>query len=125
MIDSFYPVSLSFDKFEKECFSVSYVIIFLSYSTYINKIRVFIMYTDIRNYKPQLARGHIFHYGSFSSTQTSETLSVNNFHLVFTYIITGDTNLILVENNYHLSTILLSCRLSCVLLSYESFIITY
>ena len=83
------------------------------------------MYTDIRNYKPQLARAHIFHYGSCSLTQTSETLSVNNFHLVFTYIITGDTNLILVENNYDLSTILLSCRLSCVLLSYESFIITY
>ena len=125
MIDSLYPVSLSFDKFEKESFSVSYVIIFLSYSTYINKVRVFIMYTDIGNYKPQLARAHIFHYGSFSTTQTSETLSVNNFHLVFTHIITGDTNLILIESNYDLSTIPLSCRLSCVLLSNESCIITY
>ena len=97
-----------------------------SYSTYINKVRVFIMYTDICNYKPQLARAHIFHYGSFSTTQTSETLSVNNFDLVFTYITTGDTNLILVENNYDLSIILLSCRLSCVfLLSNESCIITY
>ena len=75
------------------------------------------MYKDICNYKPQLARAHIFHYGSFSSTQTSETLSVNNFHLVSTHIITGDNNLILIESNHDLSTILLSCRLSCALLS--------
>jgi len=66
MIDIFYPVSLSFDKFEKECFSVSYDIssyrISFIYSTYIKKkVRVFIMYTDISNYKPQLARPHIFH----------------------------------------------------------------
>lgn len=83
------------------------------------------MYTDISNYKPQLACPHIFHYGSFVKTKTSETLNVNNFHLVFTYIITGDTNLIFVENNYDLSNILLSCRLSCVLLSNESCIITH
>ena len=44
------------------------------------------MYTDICNYKPQLARAHIFHYNGFSTTQTSETLRVNNFHLVFTHI---------------------------------------
>jgi hypothetical protein len=110
---------------KKKAFQYFMSLYFFSYSTYINKVRVFIMYTHICNYKPQLARPHIFQYGSFSSTQTRETVNVNNFHLVFTHIITGDTNLILIESNYDLSTILLSCRLSCVLLSNESFIITY